>query len=485
MISLSREEASAALGLEDFPLPIEQVSTDTRTMMKGDAFVALRGQRFDGHAFVETALERGASAILVDGRWWDSPEATAFHGNPDPRLVVVPDTGVALGILARTVRRKSQARVIAVTGSAGKTSTKDLIAAMARRAGRKVASTSANQNNEVGVPLTLLSLTPDTEVAVVEMGMRGQGQIAVLARWAEADVGVITNIHPVHLELLGSVEAIAEAKAELIVGLEPSSVGVIPADCPLLTPHLAGVSARILRFSLHEGRTEAEVWARVLGRRVGGGVLLRVHWPEGEAEVEVPFLSRHRLENTVAALAACYGAGLPPADCLLGLNDVEFTSGRGDVMEVGSWVIVDDTYNANPAAVRAAVDDLVDLAAERRGRPVAVLGDMLELGPDAERLHTECGAYAAEAGVQVLWGVGRLSRATVEGFSLAGEGGQTAIHVETVDEADRVLAGLQPGDVVLFKASRSVRLETMVSALMKVAAPQSGPAAPTVEGDRA
>jgi UDP-N-acetylmuramoyl-tripeptide--D-alanyl-D-alanine ligase len=172
----------------------------------------------------------------------------------------------------------------------------------------------------------------------------------------------------------------------------------------------------------------------------------------------------------VAAVAACLGAGLDVKECLPGLRDVAFTPARGDVTAVGPWIVINDTYNANPAAVRAALDDLVDLAGERGGRPVAVLGDMLELGPEEDRFHEECGAYAAEAGVQALWGVGALSRFTSAGFSRAAQGGQRGGHVETVDDVDAVLSGLRPGDVVLFKASRSVRLETMVAALGKAVA---------------
>ena len=185
----------------------------------------------------------------------------------------------------------------------------------------------------------------------------------------------------------------------------------------------------------------------------------------------------------MAAVAACYGAGLAVAECLPGMRDVVFTPARGDVVEVGPWSIIDDTYNANPAAVRAALDDLVDLAGERGGRPVAVLGDMLELGPDEAQFHEECGAYAAEAGVQALWGVGTRSRFTAQGFARAAQGGQRAGHVETVDDVDAVLAGLRPGDVVLFKASRSVRLETMVSALLKAVGSGIDPAARAGEGD--
>ncbi|MGI5940117.1 MAG: UDP-N-acetylmuramoyl-tripeptide--D-alanyl-D-alanine ligase [Thermoleophilia bacterium] len=468
MIVLTAEEVAQALDLHAFSGPVEAVGIDTRTMKPGDLFVALRGERFDGHAFVETALAKGASAVLVDKAWWEGDGAGMQVPGMCAPIHPVADTLEALGALARAVRRKSGAKVIAVTGSVGKTGTKDLIAAMAGRTGR-VVSTTANQNNEVGVPLTLLALEPDTQIAVVEMGMRGPGQIAALTRMAEPDVGVITAIHPVHLEFLGSLEGIAEAKAELILALGPAGTAVIPADCDAILPHVADVRARVLRFALNPNAGGADVWGAVRTRQSRGSALVSIHWPHTEAEVELPFTSRHRLENTMAAVAACYAADLPVELCLSGAADVVFTSSRGDVATVGEWVVIDDTYNASPAAVRAAVDDLVELAQERGGRPVAVLGDMLELGPEAERFHEECGAYAARMGVQALWGVGPLSRATSRGFCRAAGIGQRAGHLETVSEAGPVLSGLQPGDVILFKASRSVELDTMVSAVMQSA----------------
>ncbi len=491
MIPLSEEEAGRALGIPALRTPVTAVSIDTRTLREGDLFVALRGERFDGHDFVARALSAGACGAVVEEKWWADALASEAVGTgetsyPAPelrsRVYPVPDTLLALAALARAVRRRSGAKVIAVTGSVGKTGTKDLIAAMAARAGGAV-STAANQNNEVGVPLTLLSLQPDTAVAVVEMGMRGRGQIAALAATAEPDVGVITNIHPVHLELLGSLEHIAEAKAELLAGLAASCVGVVPAGCAPLDASVDAATCRIVRFDLGAGADDGVDVRGTVRRRTGhSGTLLALVWPGGEAEVEVPFASRHRLENTVAAVAACYGAGLSLPDCLPGLREVVFTPGRGDVVETGHWVVVNDTYNANPAAVRSALDDLVDLALHHNGRAVAVLGDMLELGPEAERFHEECGAYAAEAGVRQLWAVGLLSRATTRGFNRAAQAGQTAGHVETVDDVNPVLAGLRPGDVVLFKASRSVGLEAMVAAVVKAGGP-SGDAAGTGRGD--
>lgn len=488
MIALTAEEAAEALGLRGFPGPVQTISIDSRRLRPGDWFIALEGERFDGHAFVGDALRSGAAGALISASRTD--EWGAADGGPGAgdlpsrsRVVTVPDTLGALRALARAVRRKSTAAVIGITGSVGKTTTKDFVTAMARRVGPTVA-TEGNQNNEIGVPLTLLSIEADTRVVVVEMGMRGRGQIAELVDVAEPDVGVITNIYPVHLELLGSLEAIAEAKAEVVVGLRPACAAVVPADTALLEPVLPRVRCRVLHFALGPGREEAEVWGAVTDPTSGEGTHLRVRWPGAQAEVEVAFRSRHRLENLMAAIAACAGAGLPVEACLAGIGDVEFTPGRGDVLRAGDWVVINDTYNANPAAVKAALDDLVDLAEQRAGRPVAVLGDMLELGPEAALFHEQCGAYAAEVGVQVLWGVGDLSRSTASGFRQTAQAGQQAGHVETVEDVSPILAGLRPADVVLFKASRSVGLEAMVSAVLGAAGVGEGDTAPPSRGER-
>ncbi|MBC7293605.1 MAG: hypothetical protein H5T84_05835, partial [Thermoleophilia bacterium] len=256
------------------------------------------------------------------------------------------------------------------------------------------------------VPLTLLSLDEGTQVAVVEMGMRGKGQIAALSRWVEPDVGLITNVHPVHLELLGSLEDIAEAKAEIWQYLPPDGIVVLPVDCPLLTPRAQATGRRLVSFGLGEGAQAAEVWGRIQekGRpapprsaawqvqgKVGASpglalvgrdrisppvsqAVLELRWPGGEAELEVCAYPRHRLQNLVAAVAACYAAGLPLPECLAGLHEVSFTGGRGEVLHFPGLVLIDDTYNASPAAVKEALADLRELAAEVGGRAVAVLG---------------------------------------------------------------------------------------------------------------
>jgi UDP-N-acetylmuramoyl-tripeptide--D-alanyl-D-alanine ligase len=461
MLALSAEEAGRALKTGPLQTNVSGVSTDTRSLKRGDLFVALRGERFDGHDYVEAAFAAGACGAVVERRAW-AERAGGSAEAPAP-IYAVDDTLAVLGALAREVRRKSGALVVAVTGSAGKTSTKDILGAMVARV-RRVVVTAANQNTEVGVPLTLLQIEPDTQAVIVEMGMRGRGQIAALAQVAEPDVGVVTNIHPVHLELLGSLENIAQAKAELIAGLREGGVGVVPLVCEPLEPHVAAAGRSIVRFAdrtgLHCAGEAADVLASIEPEEGADVQTLRVRWPGGEAALEISAIPRHTLQNVAAAAAGCYAAGLPVVECLAGFLDSGPGKGRGEIAQLPGLCLIDDTYNANPAAVRAALDNLVRVAGRLGGRPVAVLGDMRELGPEERLFHRQTGEYAAAAGVEVLWGVGPLSESTAEGFRTAREGVQAG-HVASPAETSPVEASLRPGDVVLFKASRGVRLEQM------------------------
>lgn len=472
MITLSATEAAAALGVDSPRCAVAGVSIDSRSVQVGDLFIALAGERFDGHDYVVQALAAGACGALVEESTWKQGEGV-LSARERSLVFPVKDTLAALGSLARAVRRKSRAQVIAVTGSVGKTGTKDLIGSMGARVCR-VALTAANQNNEIGVPLTLLSLDSDTELVVVEMGMRGRGQIAALARIAEPDVGIVTNVHAVHLELVGSLENVAEAKAELFFGIRQGGVAVLPYDSPSLDTRAAAAARPIVHFGFGPASEAAEVRGEF--GPDDGRPSLRLFWPEGSIEVETSFSSRHRMENAVAAAAGLYAAGLPLEECAQGLSSAAFTPSRGDVVELPGITIVNDTYNASPAATRAAIDDLMDLVAKRGGRAVVVFGDMLELGPEAARYHWEVGAYAAEAGVVSFWGVGPLSRHAVEGFgsyskaeakvdTLTVLGSGEASHVESLASGgEDVLDNLRSGDVVLMKASRRMHLEALVDA---------------------
>jgi UDP-N-acetylmuramoyl-tripeptide--D-alanyl-D-alanine ligase len=387
---------------------ITGVQTDSRRVERGDLFVAVSG----GEAFLGDARDRGAAATLL----------------PD-------DAHAALAALAGAVRARSDARVVGITGSVGKTSTKDILAALLRPRCRTVVA-ERSFNTEVGLPLTICRIEEDTEVVVTELGMRGLGQIRELARIARPHVGVITSIAPVHLETLGSLENIARAKAELLEELEPGSAAVIPQDCPVLDPFVpAGLDIR--RF----GPPEAEV-------RDG-----RMHIDWHGREVVFGFTARHQATNAAAALTALEALGLePPSEPV----DVEFSQWRSQEVELpGGGLLLNDAWNANPLAMRAALAHLLERAAGRR--TVAVLGEMAELGPEAPRFHAEIGDAAAI--VDVVVGVGGLAR----GYRPDEWAATAAEAVELVRELVR------PGDVILVKGSRSVGLEVVAEAFLEPA----------------
>ena len=405
--------------LEARAAEVTGVTVDSRRVAPGDLFVAV-GR---GREFVDEALDRGAAAALV----------------PD-------DAFAALAALAGEVRSRSRAKVAAITGSVGKTSTKDILAALCRPHARTVAA-EAGFNNEVGLPLTLLAIEPETEVVVAELGMRGLGQIAALCGPARPDVGVITAVGPVHLELLGTVERVAEAKAELVAALPPGGTAVVPADEPLLEPFLRRDDVRILRFGPGADVRLLSFEAPQLVAEVLGTVV----------ELEVPFTAEHHARNVLAALGAYEALGLPLERAGDGAPAISFSRLRGEETELpGGGVLINDSWNANPVSMRAALEYLVRRAAGRR--TVALLGRMAELGERSEEFHAEVGAAAAELGVDVVVAVG--------GGDADRYGGLPAASPE--DAAALLRELLEPGDVVLVKGSRVARLEIVAEALAGV-----------------
>jgi UDP-N-acetylmuramoyl-tripeptide--D-alanyl-D-alanine ligase len=398
---------------------------DSRHVGPGDLFVGLVGERVDGGAFATEVLAAGAWGVLV------GEEHTEDLPHDGGAILATPDPLAALQRLATAWRRELGAKVIGITGSTGKTSTKDLTAAMVDQR-KRVVATPLNLNTEIGLPLTVLGAPAGTEVLVLEMAMRGAGQIAELAHIAEPDVGVIVNVGPVHLELLGTIEAIAATKSELIEGLRPGGTAIVPADEPLLSTHLE---------QLPEGVTTVTFGS--------GGDLDAL--PDG---LELPFTSAHMRSNALAALAAARAVGVEPT----GVLEVALSELRGQRRELpGGIVVIDDCYNANPMSMRAALDDL---AASASGRRVAVLGDMLELGPDEVRFHEEIGAHARAVGVELLVTVGPLARAMGPAFE-----GETIAVERAADVAPVLRSRLAEGDTVLVKASRGVGLEVVAQGL--------------------
>ena len=448
MIPLSLTEVAAACGgrLEaaDPAAAVTRVCTDTRALSPGDLFVGLRGETFDGDSYAVAAAAAGAAAVVVR-------EETAAGLDPQAPRVVVADGLAALQRLATAVRRRSGVKVVAITGSAGKTSTKDILAALLRPVARVVA-TDANLNNEIGVPLTLLAIEPDTEVAVVEMAMRGAGQIRELARIALPDVGVITNIAPVHLELVGTIEDVAAAKAELVEELDRGTV-VVPADEPLLVRHVRRHRGRVVTF----GAPDADVHT-VAEERRGEGTHALIDAFGRRGTLDFSFTGAHYLRDALAALAAFLELGFRLDEARAGAGRVAFSDLRGVVAELpGGGLVLNDAYNANPVAMLAAVDHLVSIAG---GRPsVAVLGDMYELGAGASAYHRAVGEHCAAAGVRLV-AVGELGR-----DYLTGAPGERWFR--SVEECLAALAEVAPpGSAVLVKASRLMRMERVADALL-------------------
>ncbi|MBV8431223.1 MAG: UDP-N-acetylmuramoyl-tripeptide--D-alanyl-D-alanine ligase [Solirubrobacterales bacterium] len=420
----------------------ERPVIDSRQAGPDGLFIGLPGRQTDGGRFAGAALKAGAWGVLV------AEEHAHAAGRPDGAgaVLAMPDPLAGLQRLATAWRRELGAQVIGVTGSTGKTSTKDLLLALLAPHRRTVAS-RANYNTEVGLPLEVLAAPADTEVLVLEMAMRGTGQIAELARIAEPTVGVIVSIGPVHLELLGTIEAIAAAKAELIAGLPPGGTAVIPAGEPLLEPHLRD-DVEMIRFGegghVHVLQTQ--------------GDLLRVQAGDAEIELEVSFAQSHLRRNLLAAVAAARAVGVVSS----GRVELALTPGRGQRARLGTGVtLIDDCYNANPMSMRAALEDLAATAErEQAGRRVAVLGDMLELGPGEGAFHTEVGEQAARAGVELLVTVGPRAAAMTERFR-----GPVHSVGDAAEAAALVPPLLRTGDVVLVKGSRGVGLELVCRAL--------------------
>lgn len=420
------------------------VSTDTRSLRPGELFLALRGERFDGQAFVRRAAALGAAAVVVERE----------QDVPLPQ-VVVSDTLAALQRYAAAWRLRFQCPVVAVTGSNGKTTVKEMLAAILANTG-PVLVTRGNLNNHIGVPLTLLRLSEEHAHAVIEMGASNPGEIALLTRLVRPNVGAITNAGPAHLEGFGSIEGVARAKGELFADLAADGVAVINADdrhAPLWH-ELAG-DRRKVTFGLDK---DADVRARAVEAE-GSRTRFTLTTPLGEATVELPLAGRHNVMNALAAAAATTALGLDPARIAAGLAAAAPVAGRlqSRPAAVAGVRLIDDSYNANPASLAAAVEWVV----AQPGEAWLALGDMAELGSDAEAAHAEAGRAARAAGIERLFAVGPLSRAAVDAF------GAGARHFEDQEELIAALhEALVPGVNLLVKGSRSARMDRVAHALL-------------------
>ena len=435
-------------------LLIKGVSTDSRSISPGEVFFALRGPRFDGHEFVEQALRKGGAAAVVSGEWWHSH--TPGKEFPAP-LITVPDSLTALQDLAKYYRRKFTVTLVAITGTNGKTTTKDMVAAVLSARFRTM-KTEGNFNNHIGVPLTLLRLSLGDQMAVVEMGMSGPGEIRRSAEIALPQLGLITNIGPAHLQQLRSVERIAKAKIELLEMLPSEGRAFLNADDKRLMDQRVIPPSRVVTFGLGQG---ADYRAIRSGTPDGVRTDFEV---SGLGHFQIPTLGRHNVYNALAAIAVGRVVGLSAGLIQEALKGFSPSPMRMKRTEIEGVVILNDAYNANPSSMRAALEVLSSLKAE--GRRIAILGDMLELGPEGPQFHRELGQFVAKSGVQWLVTVGGLAEDIARGALQEGFlPDQIARFIDASQAAEWLKYLLRPGDLVLLKGSRGVHLEDILSDL--------------------
>jgi UDP-N-acetylmuramoyl-tripeptide--D-alanyl-D-alanine ligase len=439
------------------PLEVSGVTTDSRSAQPGDVFVALRGPRHDGHQFVADAVARGAVlAVIAD------PAAAA-----GPALLV-PDTLRALGALAALHRRTLPTTVVGVTGSVGKTTTVGMCAQVLCE--RFVTARSAESwNAEIGVALTLLGLEPSHQVAVVEMAMRGLGQIRDLVEMARPRVGAVTTIGETHLELLGSRERIAAAKAELVEGLPADGVAIVNADEAISARLVRDARCRIVRFGM---APQADVRATEV-RSSATGCRFTLHLGREAAPVRLPVVGLHQVRNALVAAAVGHALGLSLDEIVGGLARVRAAKMRLEISTVDDVILIDDSYNASPQSMAAAFDVLRQVGGGRRR--ILALGEMRELGPASWWFHRQVGAQAAALAPALLVAVGEGARAYLDGAEAAGLRTSAVVWAASAREAIPIIRGaVRPGDVVLVKGSRAVEMEHVVAAL-KAPAITGGP----------
>ena len=442
------------------------VSTDSRQIQSGQLFVALRGEKFDGHAYVADVLARGAVAVIIDEQGAADLQAQGLHIQP---ALIVPDTKNALGELARAWRSQFALPVIGVTGSNGKTTVKEMLASIlaAEFGEAQRLATQGNLNNEIGVPLTLFRLHAQQRAAVIELGMNHPGEIAWLAEIAQPTVALVNNAQREHQEFMATVEAVARENGAVLSQLGAQGVAVFPAadEFTLLWQRLAG-AAKCRTFALMEDGARCQVKPDVLGNThaTPQGQTLRCNFAGHSLSIELQVSGVHNARNALAALTAAWAAGCSPAAIQFGLENFQAVKGRlqRHVIRTGEResLLIDDTYNANPDSVRAAIDVLASLPAPQ----VLVLGDMGEVGDQGPAFHAEVGAYAKQQGISQLLCLGEQSMAAVEAFGGSGSGAQHFADIDTLIAATQSLRANVAS--MLVKGSRFMRMERVVAAYL-------------------
>ena len=459
-ITLTAGEVAAAAGGEvlqgDPRQTIAAISIDSRRLAAGDFFVAIRGERFDGHRFVADALAHGAAGALVDVL----PPGVGADGRRDrPVLIRVADTTAALQDVARQVRRRAASTVVAITGSAGKTTTKEVTAELLS-ARYRVFRNKGNLNNHIGLPLSLLELRDGPDVAVVELGMNHPGEIRTLVGIAEPDVRVWTNVGDAHLGFFASPDAIADAKGEILEHATLQSRIVANANDPRIVSRLGAFPGRVITFGIE---TAADVEARAVETLGLDGTSAEVRTHAGSARLHTPLLGLGNLANVLAATAVAVELGIPLPEIVARAATLGPAAHRGELLRLpGGVTVVDDSYNSSPAALARALETIG--VATGSARKAAVLGEMLELGAHSERLHAECGRAAAAAGLQWLITVGGPPAASMAAAAIsAGMPRSSVRHVATSEEAAAAaLETVRPGDLILVKGSRGIGTDLVV-----------------------
>jgi len=450
-LPLSRiAEFLSATGEFDHKAIAQAYSIDSRTIQPGALFFAVKGERMDGHDFVQQALEKGAVGAVVR-----KDELARYAVKTG--LLAVPDTLVALQTLGAAVRRVWAKPLIGVTGSTGKTTTKEAIAHVLSSRFR-VLKSEGNFNNHFGLPLMLLKIEPEHEAAVIEMGMSHRGEIAALAKIAQPEIGVVTNVAPVHLEFFKSVAEIARAKYELIESLPAGGTAILNADDEYVSQFGRDFRGKVVRYGLHP---TADVRAEKIESRGVAGSVFDVVAGGVRERAKLPLVGTHNIYNALAAIATGLERGLSLSEAAGALTTLAPADKRGAVVQVGNITVINDCYNSNPTALDAMVDTLAGMPAKRR---IVVAGEMLELGPSGEELHRRSGRHMAEKGIDILIGVRGLAQPMVEAATGAG---MKATFVATPEEAGEWLVReTREGDVVLLKASRGVKLERALEAVV-------------------
>jgi UDP-N-acetylmuramoyl-tripeptide--D-alanyl-D-alanine ligase len=462
-LSLTAADVAAAAGGRvvrgDPAVIVGRVAIDSRTAQAGEFFVAIKGERFDGHAFVAEAMARGIAGVVVH-QPTAPPQGTAVATTPV--VIQVEDTTRALQAVAHDVRVRAGTRVVAITGSAGKTTTKE-VAAEFLGARYRVFRNKGNLNNHIGLPLSLLELRARPEIAVVELGMNHPGEIRTLVGIAEPDVRVWTNVGDAHLGFFDSPDAIAQAKAEILEYARPGDLLVANANDSRVMSRVKSFRGRVTTFGID---TSADVAATTVDERGLDGVAAHLSTPAGDAELRTPLLGLGNLSNILAATAVAIHFDVPVSQIVERAASLRPATHRGELLRLpGGITLVDDSYNSSPSALRQALATV----AKARGcaRRVAVLGEMLELGAHAERLHDQSGRAAADAGLDLLITVGgAAARSLADAAIAAGMPRGSVAHVATREEAaDLALARVRPGDLVLVKGSRGIGTDLVVDRL--------------------